>query len=114
MEIDISDFNLPEDLERYKTAVKEFVQTELDRLSEEIEETNGIPPRLMPLLRKSGLLKLRQPREWGGVGLTLSQYWPIELEVAKAHGTIRLIVHGHAHKYLPILHHGTEEPPPPE
>lgn len=109
MEIDVGDFDLPQDLERYKAAVKEFVQTELDQLSEEIEETNELPSRLMPLLKKSGLLKLRQPQEWGGVGLTLSQYWPIELEVAKAHGTIRLIVHGHAHKYLPILHHGSEE-----
>ncbi|MFH1087292.1 MAG: acyl-CoA dehydrogenase family protein, partial [Chloroflexota bacterium] len=109
MELDVKDFRLPQDLDRYRAAVRELVGSELEVLSEEIEETNAVPPRLMPLLRKAGLLRLRTPREWGGFGLTLSQFWPIQEETARSHGTIRTAVRSFGHKWMPIYLHGTEE-----
>ncbi|MFH1088147.1 MAG: acyl-CoA dehydrogenase family protein, partial [Chloroflexota bacterium] len=108
MGLDIKDFSFPQDWERYRLAVKRFVETDLEAMSAEVEESNALPPALMPMLKKSGLLRVRQPREWGGMGFTLSEFWPIEAEVAKSHGTIRLVVHGHSHKWMPIYYHGTE------
>lgn len=109
MKLKIEDFKLPEELERYRMAVREFVQTELDPIAEEIEDTNRIPDRLLPLLREAGLLKLRLPREYGGIGLNFSQYWPILEEVAKSHGDIRMFVHGYNGIWVMIGYHGTEE-----
>ena len=109
MKLKIEDFKLPEELERYRTAVKEFVQTELEPIAEELEDTNRVPDRLLPLLREAGLLRLRLPQEYGGIGLTFSQYWPILEEVAKSHGTIRMFVHGYNGIWVMIGSHGTEE-----
>jgi len=109
VELKVTDFKLPQELERYKTAVKEFVQTELYPMAEEIEDRKRVPPRLRPMLVKAGLLSLRFPREYGCPGLTFSQYWPILAEVAKSHGTIRMFVHGQNGNWLMLYRHGTEQ-----
>ncbi len=108
MKLSIKDFELPKDLEQYKLAVKELVKTELDPIAKEMERTGRMPKRLMPLLRDAGLLGLRIPREYGGKGLTFSQYWPILEEVAKSHGTTRMLVHTFNGTWGMIHNHGTE------
>jgi len=109
MKLKIEDFKLPEELERYTMAIQEFMQTELELIAEEIEDTSRVPDRLLPLLREAGLLRLRLPQKYGGIGLNFSQYWPVLEEVAKSHGTIRMIVHGYNGIWGMIGYHGTEE-----
>lgn len=109
MKLSIKDFNLPQDLERYHQAVKEFAATELEAIAEEIEATTSIPERLLPTLREAGLLTLRLPKEYGGTALTFSQYWPLLVEVAKTSGSIRMFVHGGNGLWVMIHNHGTAE-----
>jgi alkylation response protein AidB-like acyl-CoA dehydrogenase len=86
-------YNIAENLERYRAFVREFRQNTLDPLSEEIEESGKLPENIVRLLADAGLLRLTLPTEYGGVGLCFSDYWPILEEVAKAHGSLRLLVH---------------------
>jgi len=110
MTLKAADFKMPEDLERYRLAVREFVQKELDPYSEKLEGMTSTPKELMDMLREAGLLKLTAPKEYGGWGLTITQYWPILEEVAKGQGAIRLIVHAWNGVFMrSILEYGTEE-----
>lgn len=110
MKVDIRDYKLPDELDRYSSAIKELVRTELQPLADEIEHNKTIPyDRLMPLLSQAGLLTLRLPREYGGSGLTFSQFWPILAEVAKSSGSIRMFPHAFNNLWVAINDYGTKE-----
>ena len=110
MNLRADDFKMPEDVERYRLAVREFVQTDLEPWAEKLEGLTKTPKGLLDLLRDAGLLKLTFPEKYGGWGLSVAQYFPILEEVAKSHGTIRLIVHAWNGLYLRcILDYGSEE-----
>jgi alkylation response protein AidB-like acyl-CoA dehydrogenase len=76
---------------------------EVAPMEEEIEESETIPrDRLFPILADTGVFGLLIPEEYGGRGLTITQYLPIIAEFAKIHGGIRALVHVHnsmAHAY---------------
>ncbi|MDO8491522.1 MAG: acyl-CoA dehydrogenase family protein [Dehalococcoidia bacterium] len=93
MPLDVTKFKLPQQIEEYRKAVAEFVLSDLEPIANQIENTVKVPKEMWPKLQQSGLLRLTMPKEYGGFGLTYSQYFPILEEVAKTHGTIRLIVH---------------------
>ena len=95
MSLRADDFKMPEDVERYRLAVREFVLTDLEVWAEKLEGLTKTPLELVKLLGDAGLLKLTIPKEYGGWGLNQQQYFPILEEVAKGHGTTRLVVHGH-------------------
>lgn len=110
MPLKAKDFNLPQGLERYRLAVREFVRTDLERWAERLEEMTHTPHELVELMAEAGLLKLTLPREYGGWELTQVQYVPILEEVAKSHGAIRMVVHGaNGLSMRTILEYGTEE-----
>jgi len=93
MPLDVTKYKLPKQLEEYKKAVAAFVLDELEPIANQIEDTGKVPKELWPKLQQSGLLRLTMPVQYGGFGLTYSQYFPVLEEAAKTHGTIRLIVH---------------------
>ncbi|MGW4033131.1 acyl-CoA dehydrogenase family protein [Streptomyces sp. NPDC004838] len=69
---------------------------ELDPLEKEIEDTEHLPlDRIMPILRSVGAFGLIVPREYGGLGMSMTQYLPVIAEFAKIHGGIRCLVHVH-------------------
>jgi alkylation response protein AidB-like acyl-CoA dehydrogenase len=69
---------------------------DLDPFEEEIEKTERLPyDRLMPLLRAMGAFGLMTPENYGGQGLTVTQYLPLLEELAKIQGGIRVVVHVH-------------------
>ena len=110
MTLRATDFKIPHELERYRLAVREFVQTELEPLADKLEGMTRLPEELVPMLRDAGLLKLTVPREYGGWGLNQVQFMPIMEEVAKSHGTIRLLVHAWNGIFMRgILEYGTPE-----
>ena len=68
----------------------------LDPFEEEIEKTERLPyDRLMPLLRSMGAFALMTPEQYGGKGLTVTQYLPLLEELSKIQGGIRVVVHVH-------------------
>lgn len=80
----------------YRDAMFEAIWRDVDPLVDEIEDTEHIPAgKLFPALRAMGAWGCFVPEEYGGAGLTVSQYLPIIAEFAKVHGGIRALVHVH-------------------
>lgn len=102
-------YKIADNLERYKKFVKEFREGTLDPMSEEIEETGKLPENIIRTLADAGLFRLTTQAEYGGEELSFSDYWPIMEEVAKAHGSIRLIVHAANGFWRMIHNYGTPE-----
>ena len=82
------------DLARYRDKVRSFILTEGEAFARQLEAEKRIPAPLLKRLRELGLMRLTFPREYGGEGLRLQEYFPILEECAKSHGTIRILVHG--------------------
>lgn len=105
-----TDFVIPEELERYRQAVRELVQQELEPMGARLENMTHLPEELLPMLVEAGLLKLPIPRKYGGWGLNMVQYAPLLKEIAKGPGAIRLLVHAWNGLFMRgILDFGTEE-----
>ncbi|MDN3016178.1 acyl-CoA dehydrogenase family protein [Paenibacillus sp. BSR1-1] len=82
--------------EEFKTRLFEAIWRDLDPLEEEIENNEALPyDKLFPMLREMGAFGLRLPEEYGGLGLTVSQYIDIIAEFSKIQGGIRAVVHVH-------------------
>jgi alkylation response protein AidB-like acyl-CoA dehydrogenase len=73
---------------------KELAQTELKDLGQIIEQTDEISDESWQRLVNTGLLRLTLKKEYGGEGLSMTEYFPILEECAKCQGSIRMIVHG--------------------
>ncbi|WP_258111418.1 acyl-CoA dehydrogenase family protein [Alicyclobacillus sp. SP_1] len=74
---------------------EQFRRTEAADWGAEIERTSTIPEGLWGRLRELGLLSLTQPEWAGGLGLGLVEYFPILEEIARCHGSIRMVVHAY-------------------
>jgi len=86
----------PGEYEKLKKSIFDFIWRELDPLEEQISRTGRIPKEeLFPKFREHKLFGLMVPAEYGGVGLSVTQYLPILAELAKIHGGIRVILHVH-------------------
>src|ERR1700677_342464 len=86
----------PAGYEQLRASIQAAIWAQLDPLESEIEANEKLPmSRLMPILNKTGALRLILPVEYGGLGLTIEQYLPILSEFAKVHGAIRVLVHVH-------------------
>lgn len=83
--------------------------TELADLGREAELLGAISDTWWKRLTDTGLLKLTLPREYGGEGLTLTEYFPILEVVASVHGSVRMIVHGANGLWRILEKYGSEE-----
>jgi len=82
--------------EVYRKDVFARMWTELAPFEEQIERDEQIPyDEINPIITDLGLWGLMVPEEYGGRGLTVSQYLPILSELAKIHGGIRVVLHVH-------------------
>src|SRR5258706_6960479 len=85
------------------------LRPELEDLADEIERTEQFPARGYQLLADNDLLRLTLPREWGGQGMSLIDYFPVLQEIAKIHGTFRMFVHGQNGMWRLVEHAGTDD-----
>jgi alkylation response protein AidB-like acyl-CoA dehydrogenase len=96
--------------ESFRSDLFKAIWRDLDPLEEEIENTESLPyDRLMPLLRGMRAFGLTIPEEYGGVGLSMSQYLPVLGEFAKIQGGIRVVVHVHNSMAHALWELGNEE-----
>lgn len=105
----VSDFKIPEELEEYKKALVKFAREVLDPLADKIDKEDSVPEKVLPLVRDAGLIALPCPKEYGGMGLSLSQWWPIMEIAGGVGGNIRLIPHNSSAMWKMIYARGTEE-----
>jgi alkylation response protein AidB-like acyl-CoA dehydrogenase len=84
------------DYQSLRERIFSAIWSELDPLEGQIEDEERIPNEIvLPILQRIGAFGLLVPREYGGSGLSISQYLPIIAEFAKIQGGIRVIVHVH-------------------
>lgn len=82
--------------ENFRADLYKAIWRDLDPLEEEIEDKEALPyDRLMPLLAEMGAFRLIVPEQYGGLGLTMSQYLPVLSEFSKIQGGIRVVMHVH-------------------
>jgi alkylation response protein AidB-like acyl-CoA dehydrogenase len=84
------------DYENFREEAFQIFWEELSPLEKRIETEERIPnDEVFPILRRAGAFAMLIPREYGGLGLSVSQYVPLIAELAKVHGGIRALVHVH-------------------
>ncbi|RED58521.1 acyl-CoA dehydrogenase family protein [Cohnella lupini] len=94
---------------RLKDEVTSYVNGRLRELSERIEETGQCGPDVWKELRERGYLRLAAPVEYGGHGLTFTQYLQLLELFSQSHGSIRMIVHVMNGVWRPIDFLASEE-----
>jgi alkylation response protein AidB-like acyl-CoA dehydrogenase len=99
-----------QDYEKLRERIFTAIWTELDPLEAEIEDTEHLPmEKLEPVLKDIGAYGLIVPKEYGGSGMSMTQYLPVIAEFAKIHGGIRCLVHVHNSFAHALSEIGTEE-----
>jgi alkylation response protein AidB-like acyl-CoA dehydrogenase len=82
--------------QKLRQAISRAMWELIPPLEDQIEETDWIPKEiLVPALRKVNAFGLLIPGQYGGSGLTVSQYLPILADLSRIHGGLRGFVHAH-------------------
>jgi len=63
------DFDLPESIRLMRETVRRFVKTDLEPISQKVEEEGKIPESIVQKMRELGFFGLAIPEEFGGMGL---------------------------------------------
>ncbi len=104
------DFTLDKKHEMARTLFKEFAETEVKPLAQEVDETEIFPRGTVDKMQKAGFLGIPIPKEYGGQGADPLTYVMCVEELSKVCGTTGVIVSAHTSLCCdPILTYGTEE-----
>ncbi|HET7085602.1 MAG TPA: acyl-CoA dehydrogenase family protein [Rhizomicrobium sp.] len=86
----------PVEYDAFRKEICAAIWRDLDPFEQEIEDNEHIPyDRIQPLLRRMRAFGLLIPKDYGGVGLSTTQYLPILAEFSKIQGGLRVLVHVH-------------------
>ena len=88
-------FELNEEQQQIKFAVREFAESEIKPNVLEWDETQHFPDELRPKLAELGLMGVIFPEEYGGSGLGYIEYATIIEEIARVDGSVGLSVAAH-------------------
>ena len=103
-------FKTEKEYQDFKKSIVDFLWNEVDPLADEIDSTEVFPKEeLFPRFREKGMWGLIIPDQYGGMGLTVTQYLPILSELAKVSGALRAIIHVHNTSTRAIVVYGKEE-----
>ncbi len=104
------DFALSEKHEMARTLFREFAETEVKPLAQEVDEEERFPVETVEKMAKAGFLGIPIPKEYGGQGCDILTYAMCVEELSKVCGTTGVIVSAHTSLCCdPILTFGTEE-----
>jgi len=104
------DFHLSKEHEMLRKMYREFAETEVKPLAEEVDETEEAPMGTIEKMGKLGMLGIYFPKKYGGAGGDVLSYAMCVEELSKVCGTTGVIVSAHTSLCCaPIFEHGTEE-----
>ncbi|HSI68390.1 MAG TPA: acyl-CoA dehydrogenase family protein [Planococcus sp. (in: firmicutes)] len=89
------DFHLDEDIQFLKRNIRNFVQTEVEKVAMQIEEDNKIPDRIVQLSKEMGLFGLSIPEEYGGLGINMVGKCALYEEIGATHNGYTTLIGGH-------------------
>ena len=104
------DFTLDKKHEMARSLFKDFAETEVKPLAQEVDETEEFPWETVKKLQKYGMMGIPVPKEYGGQGCDPLTYIMCVEELSKVCGTTGVIVSAHTSLCVdPILTYGSEE-----
>jgi len=104
------DFHLSKEHEMIRKMYREFAETEVKPLAEEIDETERFPWETVEKMAKLGMMGTYFPKKYGGAGADVLAYAMCVEELSKVCGTTGVIVSAHTSLCCaPIYENGTEE-----
>lgn len=104
------DFALSEETIARKQRARRWVEEVLDPLSIPLEEEERLPEELVAELRRGEFFGLTIPKEYGGQGWTVVEWFSVLEELARAYATVRLVAHTmNGLFWRPLQVFGTEE-----
>ncbi|MBQ2830000.1 MAG: acyl-CoA dehydrogenase [Oscillospiraceae bacterium] len=104
------DFHLSKEQELARKMFREFAETEVKPLAEEIDEEERFPMETVEKMGKLGMMGIYFPKQYGGAGGDVLTYAICVEELAKVCGTTAVIVSAHTSLCCaPIFENGTEE-----
>ena len=104
------DFHLTKEQEMIRKMFREFAETEVKPLAEEIDETERFPMETIEKAAKLGMMGIYFDKKYGGAGGDVLSYAMCVEELSKVCGTTGVIVSAHTSLCCaPIYENGTEE-----
>jgi len=104
------DFELSKEHSLAKTLFRDFAETEVKPLAQEVDETEKFPRETVKKLARYGFLGIPFPKEYGGQGCDTLTYALCVAELSRVCGTTGVIVSAHTSLCAePIRSFGTEE-----
>ncbi len=104
------EFTLDKKHEMARGLFRDFAQTEVAPIAQEVDETETFPRQTVEKLAKYGFLGIPVPKEYGGQGCDVLTYAMCVEELSKACGTTGVIVSAHTSLCIdPIMTYGTNE-----
>ena len=104
------DFHLSKEQEMVRKMYREFAETEVKPLAEEIDEEERFPMETVEKMAKLGMMGIYLPKEYGGAGADYLSYVMAVEEMAKVCGTTSVVLSAHTSLCCnPIFEYGTEE-----
>ena len=104
------DFVLSKEHEMARTLFRDFAQTEVKPLAQEVDETEQFPWETVHKMLKLGFMGIPMPKEFGGQGCDTLTYAMCVEELSKVCGTTGVIVSAHTSLCAePIRKWGTKE-----
>ena len=89
------DFTLSKEHEMLRKMYREFAETEVKPLAQEIDEEERFPKETIPKLARYGFLGIPFPKKYGGQGGDNLAYAMAVEEIAKVCGTTSVIICAH-------------------
>lgn len=97
-------------LKDFCAKTRKVVENDLEALQPEIEQTHVFPQEYFDICRENKLFALTLPEEFGGLGLSVEQFFPVLEEICRGPGGMRMNLHYANGLDWDILYeHGTEK-----
>src|SRR5208282_6184550 len=104
------DFELTDEQELIREAVREFAETEVAPVAAEIDRDHRFPYELVPKMAALNLMGMPYPEEVGGAGADYVSYMIAVEEISRACASTSVVLLGHSSLATwPVYRFGTGE-----
>ena len=86
------DFHLTNEQQMLRKMYREFAETEVKPLAEELDEQERFPMETVEKMAKLGMMGIYFPKEYGGAGADVLSYVMAVEEMSKVCGTTGVII----------------------
>ncbi|MBI5591769.1 MAG: acyl-CoA dehydrogenase family protein [Deltaproteobacteria bacterium] len=87
------DFQIPEHIQQRAREARAWVENELDPLSIDLEKKEIFPPALYEELKRGKFFGITIPKEYGGEGLPMNDWFPLLEEYSRGYAFVRMMAH---------------------